>query len=351
MLLNVLQSLLIYMVMATFVLALVVLICNTVRKNHPKSSDGKETTLMTTMTPSSLLEVKVTFPIKVIFGDITVAKKYDPSELAQIPKTRLGEGTLGTLFKVVLGCGSVTTIRKIREGMIGSAGALETWVSFFGGMKGDGLLLPIYFSFWYGGEAFILYEYFILGSLEELLHGSEGIQFTPLSWGIRRRIALYAAQAVALIHSRATQNAEPLTCGVIKASNILIRVDFSACLSSYETPYLVPPEMIVKRNPGRVAPELKGHHRKTFTQKSDVYSFGILLLELITGQRASMTNLRAYVNERKVKGGLNCVYDKKMGDVVNENVAGMVEIAWICLSCKPQGRPSMVDVVRMIQSL
>ncbi|KAL4279083.1 hypothetical protein GQ457_03G003000 [Hibiscus cannabinus] len=327
------QSLIIYMVMAAFVSVLVVLICNAVRKNHPKLGHGKEPTQVTTITmtttPSSLLEVKVTFPIKVIFGDVTVAKKYDPSELAQIPKTRLGEGTLGTLFKVVLGCGSVTTIRKIREGLIVSAGALEMWVNFFGGMKDDGLLLPIHFSFWYGGEAFILYEYLILGSLEELLH----------------------AQAVALIHSRVTQNAEPLICGVIKASNILIRVDFSACLSSYETPYLVPPEMIVKRNPGRVAPELKGHHRKIFTQESDVYSFGILLLELVTGQRPSMTNLRAYVNERKVKGGLNCVYDKKMGDAGNGNLAEMIEIAWICLSCKPHDRPSMDGVVRMIQSL
>ncbi|XP_039068589.1 probable inactive receptor kinase RLK902 [Hibiscus syriacus] len=350
MLLDPLRSLIIYTAMVIFFSAFVVFICNGVRKNNPKSSDGKATT-PTTITPSSLLEVKVMLPMKVIFGDATVAKKYDPTELAQIPKTRLGEGTLGTLFKVVLGCGSVVTIRKIREGLMVSAGGLEMWVNFFGGMKDDGLLLPIHFSFWYGGEAFIMYEYLILGSLEELLHGSEGIQFTPLNWGIRKRIALYAAQAVALIHSRVTQNAEPLICGVIKASNILIRVDFSACLSSYETPYLVPPEMTVKRNPGRVAPELKGHHPKTFTQKSDVYSFGVLLLELITGQRPSMTNLRAYVHERKGKWGLSSVYDKKMGDLVNENLAGMIEIARICLLCKPQSRPSMEDVVRMIKAL
>ncbi|KAE8669998.1 pollen-specific leucine-rich repeat extensin-like protein 3-like [Hibiscus syriacus] len=345
------KSLLIYMAMIIIFFALVVFICNGIRKRNPKSSDGKATTTITTATPSLLLEVKVMLPIKVIFGDVTVAKRFDPTELAHIPKTRLGEGTLGTLFKVVLGCGLVVTIRKIREGLTVSAVALEMWVNFFGGMKDDGLLLPIHFSFWYGGEAFILYEYLILGSLEELLHGSEGIQFTPLKWGIRKRIALYAAQAVALIHSRVTHDVEPLICGVIKASNILIRVDFSACLSSYETPYLVPPETIVKRNPGRVAPELKGRHPKTFTRKSDVYSFGVLLLELVTGERPSMTNLRAYVFERKVKWGLSSVYDKKMGDLVNENLAGMIEIARACLLCKPQGRPSMEDVVRMIKAL
>ncbi|XVF01187.1 hypothetical protein REPUB_Repub04eG0066900 [Reevesia pubescens] len=323
----------------------VAFLCTRIRKKKAKSSDGKVTT---TTTPVSLLEVKVTFPMKVIFGDITVAKKYDPPELAQIPKTRLGEGTLGTLFKVVLKCGSIVTIRKIREGLIKDAANLEFWINFFGEIRDD-WHLPIHFSFWYGGEAFILYEYLILGSLEELLHGSEGIQFTPLNWGIRKQIALYAAQAVASIHSRVTANGEALVCGVIKASNILIRMDFSACLSSYETPYLVPPEMIIKRNPGRIAPELK-NYQKSFTQKSDVYSFGILLLELITGERPSVTNLGEYILEKKKKEGLNSICDKKMGEV-NENMVGMIEIAWLCLSRNPQDRPSMNDLVQMIQIL
>ncbi|KAK6253593.1 hypothetical protein QUC31_015313 [Theobroma cacao] len=313
-------------------------------KKKPKSSDGK----VTTTTPVSLLEVKVTLPMEVIFGDITVAKKYDPPELAQIPKNRLGEGTLGTLFKVVLKCGSIVTIRKIREGLITDAVSLDLWINFFGGIR-DAWLLPIHFSFWYGGEAFILYEYVILGSLEELLHGSEGIQFTPLNWGIRKQIALCAAQAVASIHSRVTPNGEALVCGVIKASNILIRMDFSACLSSYETPYLVPPEKMIKRNSGRVAPELK-NLPKMFTQKSDVYSFGILLLELITGKRPSVTNLGAYIKEKKRKEGLTSICDEKLGEV-KENMVGMIEIAWLCLSRNPQDRPSMDKVAQMIKSL
>ncbi|OMP01576.1 hypothetical protein COLO4_11734 [Corchorus olitorius] len=286
--------------------------------------------------------------MKVIYRDTTVAKKSDPPEMAQIPKTRLGEGTLGTLFKVVLDCGTIVTIRKIRAGLIKDTGNFELWTSFFGRIKDD-LLLPIHFSFWYGGEAFILYEYLILGSLEELLHGNDGIQFTPLKWEIRKQIALCAAKAVNSLHSRVTMNGQALVCGVIKASNILIKTDFSACLSSYETPYLVPPEMIIKRNPGRVAPELKKHSR-IFTHKSDVYSFGILLLELMTGERPSVTNLRDYVREKKREEGLNSICDKRMGEV-KENMVGMIGIALLCLSRNPQDRPSMDKVVQMIQVL
>lgn len=131
-----------------------------------KSSHGR----VTNVTPVSLLEVKVALPTKVIFGDQTVAKKLAPSELAQLAKVRLGEGTLGSLFKVVLDCGSTITMRMVREGLVDEA-TLEYWINFFGAIRNT-WLLPMHFSFWYGGEAFILYEYLCLGSLEELLHGN-----------------------------------------------------------------------------------------------------------------------------------------------------------------------------------
>lgn len=131
-----------------------------------KSSHGR----VTNVTPVSLLEVKVALPTKVIFGDKTVAKKFDPPELAQLTKVRLGEGTFGSLFKVVLDCGSTITMRMVREGLVDAA-TLEFWINFFGGIRNT-WLLPMHFSFWYGGEAFILYEYLCLGSLEELLHGN-----------------------------------------------------------------------------------------------------------------------------------------------------------------------------------
>lgn len=136
-------------------------------RKKDKSSFGKVT--LTNVTPVSMLEVQVTLPTIVIFGDKTVAKKYDPAALAQLPKLRLGEGTLGTLFKIVLDCGSIIAVRMIRPGLVGDEN-LESWIKFFGGIHGR-WLLPMHFSFWYGGEAFILYDYLCLGSLEDLLHG------------------------------------------------------------------------------------------------------------------------------------------------------------------------------------
>lgn len=74
----------------------------------------QEGKVITNITPVSLLEVKVERYVKVIFGDEAAAEKYSPTEMSIVPKVRLGEGTLGALFKVVLSCGTTVTIRKIR---------------------------------------------------------------------------------------------------------------------------------------------------------------------------------------------------------------------------------------------
>lgn len=138
----------------------------------------------------------------------------------------------------------------------------------------------------------------------------------------------------------------------IPISNILIRTDCSAYLSGYEIPYLVPLTTIIRRNPGRVAPELISTeiYPKKFTAESDVYSFGILLLELITAKRPTTTNLGEYVTEKRKREGLIDICDPKLGEV-NESMMEMIGIAESCLSHRPKDRPSMDRVVHMLQGM
>ncbi|KAL4588765.1 hypothetical protein LXL04_001660 [Taraxacum kok-saghyz] len=307
-----------------------------------KTTTTTTTTQITNQTPISL-EVKITLPTKIIFGDDETITRFNPSDLIQLPKNRLGEGSLGTLYKVVLDSGSIITIRKICANVT-RGGNFEHWVRFFGSVSDDRWLLPLRFGFWYGGEAFVIHDYLCLGSLEELLHGSEGVRFTALNWEIREQIVLGGAKSVASIHSRG------LICGVIKSSNFLIQSDFSPRLSSYETPYLISTSTIIRRNCGRMAPELTRTRSisRSFTQASDVYSFGILMLEIITGKKPSVTNLGQYVLEKRKREGLKGVPDKRM-TCVKENISNMIMIAGACLLSDPKQRPSMGSVVEMIQ--
>ncbi|KAJ8645631.1 hypothetical protein MRB53_007379 [Persea americana] len=285
-----------------------------------------------TTTPVSILDVMVTLPSIIIFRDEADMKnRYDPFEFAHVPAVRLGKGTLGPLYKVVLNNGSIVTVRKLRAGLA-KTDEINRWIKFFGGIQ-DKWLSRIMFSFWYGVEAFIVYEYMCLGSLEELLHGREGIQFTSLNWGIRWHVALCTSMAVAAIHSRVTENREGLVCGVIKASNVLIRTDFSAFLSGFESPYLAGPKLIIRKNPGRVAPELVHGKKPMFSDEH--------------GQ----VKLVQYVQYKREREGLQGIIDPKMVDIVDDGIVNMVKIAELCLKQNPKERPTMDRVVSMIQHL
>lgn len=121
--------------------------------------------------PPISLEVKITLPTRTIFGDDETIRRFNPSDLIQLPKNRLGEGSLGTLYKVVLDSGSIITIRKICA-KVTRGRDFENWIRYFGGVRDDQWLLPLRFGFWYAGEAFVILDYLCLGSLEELLHGT-----------------------------------------------------------------------------------------------------------------------------------------------------------------------------------
>lgn len=94
-------------------------------------------------------------------------------------------------------------------------------------------------------------------------------------------------------------------------------------------------------------------------EKSDIYSYGVVLMELLSSKRSveaefgDGNSIVEWVRSKmKSKEGMGEILDKNVGGEcrgVREEMVQMLRIALLCTSPNPADRPSMRDVVLMLQ--
>ncbi|TVU01650.1 hypothetical protein EJB05_52881 [Eragrostis curvula] len=210
-----------------------------------------------------------------------------------------------------------------------------------------------------GGETttLLLYEYMPNGSLDDLLHGTGNTKL--LGWDARHRIGVGVAQGVSYLHHDCRP---PVAHRDLKPSNILLDSHMEARVADFGVAKALcgaAPMSAVAGSCGYIAPEYT--YTLQVDEKSDVYSFGVVLLELLTGRRPAEpeygegSSIVDWVR-RKVAGGgegglrdiMAAVWADQSGEVRDE-MALTLRVALLCTSRSPQERPSMRDVVSMLQ--
>jgi hypothetical protein len=93
---------------------------------------------------------------------------------------------------------------------------------------------------------------------------------------------------------------------------------------------------------------------------NDVYSFGVVLLELITGKR-SMDNTRTRREQSLVEWARPMLRDqRKLERIIDPRLANQhkteaaqvaASLAYKCLSQHPKYRPTMCEVVKVLESI
>lgn len=156
------------------------------------------------------------------------------------------------------------------------------------------------------------------------------------------KIAEDVAQGLSYIHQ-----AWRLVHGNLKSSNVLLGPDFEACLADYCLAALSTSSTTEEDpiNLAYKAPESRnGSHQAT--SKSDVYAFGVLVIELLTGKAPSQHPVLApnemvkwVASNRDDNGG----EDGRLGM--------LLEVAMACISTSPEQRPTMWQVLKMIQEI
>lgn len=203
-------------------------------------------------------------------------------------------------------------------------------------------------------NAMIVYEYMTNGSLGEALHGQGRLL---VDWVLRYNIAVGVAQGLAYLHHDCHP---PVIHRDVKPNNILLDENLEARIADFGLA-----KMIVKKNEtvsrvagsyGYIAPEY-GYTLKV-DEKSDIYSYGVVLMELITGKRPVEPEYGDSVDivewvRRKVRENkpLTEVVDPNVGNCkhVEEEMLLVLRIALICTARLPKDRPSMRDVISMLE--
>ncbi|XP_028794817.1 putative leucine-rich repeat receptor-like protein kinase At2g19210 [Neltuma alba] len=200
-----------------------------------------------------------------------------------------------------------------------------------------------------GGHTAIIYEFMAHGNLEKCLSGS---MKELSSWKNRIQIAVEAAQGLEYLHHGCKP---PLVHRDIKTSNILLNEKMQAKVAdfgfskSFSTESQSHMSTEVIGTFGYLDPEYYSANR--LTEKSDVYSFGIVLLELVTGQRAIIkgqenTHIVNWVTPFVKRGDLQQIVDSRLqGDFDFGSMWKAVEVAISCVSPTASERPSMNYVV------
>lgn len=208
-------------------------------------------------------------------------------------------------------------------------------------------------------EGVLVFEYAPNGDLHERLHGDGDGAAGAFPWERRVAVALQVAAALEYLHEGRDQ---AVIHGDIKASNVLLDANLNAKLCDFGFAHVGvsatvggggrPSARAVMGSPGYVDPHLL--RSGVATKKSDVYSFGVLLLELLTGKEAVCREtghrLTAAVGPKVSGGKVSDVMDQRLGAEYDAaEAAAVAELAMQCVSDRPEFRPSMADVVRVLQ--
>lgn len=271
----------------------------------------------------------------------------------------IGMGSTGTVYKAEMPGGEIIAVKKLwgknKETIRRRRGVLAE-VDVLGNVRHRNIVRLL--GCCTNNECtMLLYEYMPNGSLDDLLHGKNKGENLVADWLTRYKIALGVAQGICYLH----HDCDPVIVHRdLKPSNILLDGEMEARVADFGVAKLIECDesmSVIAGSYGYIAPEYA--YTLQVDEKSDIYSFGVVLMEILTGKRSVDSEfgegnsivdwLRTKI---KAKNGLIDVLDKNAGascSSVREEMMLVLRIALICTSRNPAERPSMRDVVSMLQ--
>ncbi|XP_019198423.1 PREDICTED: probable leucine-rich repeat receptor-like serine/threonine-protein kinase At3g14840 [Ipomoea nil] len=269
---------------------------------------------------------------------------------------KIGEGGFGPVYKGTLLDGTVIAVKQLSSKSSQGNREFLNEIGMISCLQHPNLV-KLYGCCVEGKQLLLVYEYMENNSLAHALFGLEECQLMKICWPFRQRICLGIAKGLAFLHE---ESAIKIVHRDIKATNVLLDKELNPKISDFGLAKLNDDgnthiSTRVAGTIGYMAPEYAMWDYLTY--KADVYSFGVVALEIVAGK----SNMKYRPDEKFIcildwaldlqkKGNLMELIDPKLGsDFDKEEALRMTRVALLCTNPSPVLRPSMSEVVRMLE--
>ncbi|XP_060182722.1 probable LRR receptor-like serine/threonine-protein kinase At5g10290 isoform X3 [Lycium barbarum] len=273
-------------------------------------------------------------------------------------KNVLGQGGFGKVYKGVLSDSTKVAVKRLTDyESPGGDAAFQREVEMISVAVHRNLLRLIGFCTT-PTERLLVYPYMqnlsVAYRLRELKPGE-----SVLVWPTRKRVALGTARGLEYLHEHCNPK---IIHRDVKAANVLLDDDFEAVVGDFGLAKLVDVRKTnvttqVRGTMGHIAPEYLSTGKSS--EKTDVFGYGIMLLEIVTGQRAIDFSrleeeddvlLLDHVKKLQREKRLDAIVDRNLHRNYNmDEVEMMIQVALLCTQGSPEDRPAMSEVVRMLE--
>ncbi|GMI70976.1 hypothetical protein like AT5G06940 [Hibiscus trionum] len=270
-------------------------------------------------------------------------------------KSALGNGgPFGRVYMISLPSGEQVAIKKLVNFGAQPSKALKAEVKTLAKMRHKNVIKILGFCH-SDVSVFLIYEFLEKGSLGDLICRPD----FQLQWSARLRVAVGVAQGLAYLHKGYVPH---MLHRNLKSTNILLDADYEPKLTDFALDRIVGDAAFQSTIASEFAhscynaPECK--YSKKASEQMDVYGYGVVLLELITGRQAddiessdSLDIVKWVRRKVNITNGALQVIDPKISSSSQKEILGALEIALRCTAVIPEKRPSMLEVVRTLESL
>lgn len=280
------------------------------------------------------------------FDDIKAAT----SEFSK--ESLLGEGGFGHVYKGHLKDGQVIAAKLQKEASSQGYSEFRSEVHVLSFVRHKNIVMLLGYSS-KENQNVVVYEYICNKSLEwHLLNESAAL----LEWHKRYAIAIGTAKGLRFLHEECRGG--PIIHRDLRPSNILLTHDFVPMIGDFGlAKWKINDESIHTRvlgTLGYLAPEYA--ENGIVSVRTDVYAFGIVLLQLISGRmvidekQGQHQSLLQWAEPLLERLALHELIDPRIEDSFDTyELYHMVKAAYLCVRSKAEMRPSMGEVVRLLE--